>query len=74
MTSIKYKSTRGGQQSLSFEDVVMAGLADDKGLFVPETIPTFTMAEIELVKSLHYKFIRSLLTLRMISTDAPFEF
>lgn len=49
MTSIRYRSTRGEQKNLGFEDVVMAGLADDKGLFVPESIPKFSMAEIEQV-------------------------
>ena len=47
--SIKYKSTRGKQNGLSFEEVVLGGLATDKGLFVPETIPSFTIAEIEKV-------------------------
>ena len=49
MSSVKYKSTRGGSDSLSFEDVVMRGLAEDGGLFVPETIPAFTVAQIENV-------------------------
>lgn len=49
MTSIRYRSTRGEQKNLGFEDVVMAGLADDKGLFVPESIPKFSLAEIEQV-------------------------
>jgi threonine synthase len=46
---IKYRSTRGKQAGLSFEDVVLAGLASDKGLYVPETIPNFSNAEIEKV-------------------------
>ncbi len=52
MTSIKYKSTRGGEQGLSFEEVVLEGLANDKGLFVPESIPTFTAAQLEQVRVL----------------------
>lgn len=47
--SVRYKSTRGGQRDISFEDVVLGGLGTDKGLFVPETIPTFTRKEIEQV-------------------------
>ncbi|KAA8646000.1 hypothetical protein EYZ11_010623 [Aspergillus tanneri] len=38
--SQKYLSTRGGSYGLSFEDVVLKGLASDGGLFVPEQIPT----------------------------------
>jgi threonine synthase len=47
--TIKYRSTRGKQNGLSFEEVVLGGLASDKGLFVPETIPTLTLDEIEKV-------------------------
>ena len=36
---MRYVSTRGGVQGLSFCDAVMMGLADDGGLLVPESIP-----------------------------------
>lgn len=38
---MKYVSTRGRSGALSFEDVLLAGLAPDGGLFVPEVWPTF---------------------------------
>jgi len=38
---MKYISTRGRAGTHSFEDVLLAGLAGDGGLFVPETWPTF---------------------------------
>jgi threonine synthase len=50
MSSIKYKSTRGDQHGLTFEEVVLQGLAKDKGLFVPENIPSFTAKQIEQVR------------------------
>ncbi|GAB7352433.1 hypothetical protein MBLNU459_g2850t1 [Dothideomycetes sp. NU459] len=37
--SQRYLSTRGGSYDLSFEDVVLKGLAADGGLFIPEEIP-----------------------------------
>jgi threonine synthase len=41
MSSKVYRSTRSSeQQELSFEDVVMKGLASDGGLFLPSTIPS----------------------------------
>ena len=40
---IKYSSTRGGDDSLSYEEVLLAGLARDGGLFMPETWPSFTI-------------------------------
>ena len=36
---INYISTRGGGEPLSFEDVLLAGLAPDGGLYVPQTWP-----------------------------------
>ena len=36
---MKYISTRGQAPELSFEEVVLAGLATDGGLYVPKTIP-----------------------------------
>lgn len=47
--TIKYRSTRGKQNGLRFEEVILGGLATDRGLFVPETIPKFTIEEIEKV-------------------------
>lgn len=47
--TIKYRSTRGKQNGLRFEEVILGGLATDRGLFVPESIPTFTIDEIEKV-------------------------
>ncbi|KAI9888759.1 MAG: threonine synthase [Vezdaea aestivalis] len=35
-----YLSTRGGSYGLSFEDVVLKGLASDGGLFIPQEIPS----------------------------------
>ncbi|KAL8724187.1 MAG: hypothetical protein Q9181_006935 [Wetmoreana brouardii] len=38
--SQRYLSTRGGSYGLSFEEVVLKGLASDYGLFIPEEIPS----------------------------------
>jgi threonine synthase len=39
---LKYVSTRGTAPKLGFEDVLLAGLARDGGLYVPETWPTLS--------------------------------
>ncbi|KZV91369.1 threonine synthase, partial [Exidia glandulosa HHB12029] len=36
---MRYFSTRGAEDSLSFEDTVLTGLAHNGGLFIPESIP-----------------------------------
>lgn len=51
---MKYISTRGTAPALNFEEVVLAGLAADGGLYVPEAIPAFTMPEIANLRGLSY--------------------
>lgn len=52
---MKYISTRGQAPILSFEDVVLTGLASDGGLYVPESIPHFSPAEIASFRGLSYQ-------------------
>jgi threonine synthase len=56
MSSVTYSSTRGceTQKNLSFRDVVMRGLAHDRGLFIPDTLPSVSIEEIESWRSLSY--------------------
>ena len=51
---IKYSSTRGGESSLTYEDVLLSGLARDGGLFMPEEWPHFSYSELEEMKTLDY--------------------
>jgi threonine synthase len=51
---VKYISTRGDSPALSFEDVLLTGLAPDGGLYVPETLPRFTHEEIASWAGLPY--------------------
>ena len=53
-TSVTYSSTRGEQTNFDFRTVVMQGLAHDRGLFVPDTIPQVTATELESWRSLSY--------------------
>ena len=51
---MKYISTRGGCPPQNFEQVLLSGLAPDGGLFIPQTLPTFSAEQIETMKSLQY--------------------
>ncbi|USE39046.1 threonine synthase [Endozoicomonas sp. SCSIO W0465] len=51
---MKYISTRGQGHSKDFQDVLLAGLADDGGLYVPETLPQFSAEKIRSLKGLPY--------------------
>jgi threonine synthase len=55
---LKYISTRHGSQGqpapLGFEDIMLAGLARDGGLYLPAEWPQFSKAEIAAMKGLGY--------------------
>jgi threonine synthase len=57
MASLSYISTRqpsGTGEPLSFEDILLAGLAPDGGLYVPIAMPRFTPDEIRQLGRLDY--------------------
>ena len=51
---MRYISTRGAATPLRFDDVLLAGLARDGGLYVPETWPRFSPADIRAMAGLPY--------------------
>jgi threonine synthase len=52
---MNYISTRGTAPALSFGEAMMTGLARDGGLYVPETVPTLTHAEIAALAGAPYE-------------------
>ena len=52
--AMKYISTRGNAPELTFEDVLLTGLASDGGLYVPKEVPQFSLEEIESWRDLSY--------------------
>ena len=51
---MKFISTRGSAPALSFEGALLAALADDGGLFMPETWPQLSPDEIAALAGLDY--------------------
>tara|TARA_R110002049_G_scaffold123980_1_gene279339 strand:+ start:1619 stop:3016 length:1398 start_codon:yes stop_codon:yes gene_type:complete len=51
---VKYISTRGRAPALNFEQVLLTGLAADGGLYVPETLPSFSPEDIAAMAGLDY--------------------
>jgi threonine synthase len=51
---MRYISSRGAAPSLDFENVTLAGLASDGGLYVPESWPSFSPQEIAALRGLSY--------------------
>ncbi|MEG2677598.1 MAG: threonine synthase, partial [Oscillospiraceae bacterium] len=51
---MNYQSTRGGEHDVSAAQAIVKGLAGDKGLFVPNSIPSFTDDDLEFLQSCNY--------------------
>lgn len=68
---MKYISTRGKSPILNFEDVVIAGLASDGGLYVPETIPFFSIDEIKSFSKLSYQDLMLKIITPFIGEEIP---
>ncbi len=51
---MKYISTRGQAPELNFEEVLLAGLASDGGLYIPKTLPSFSPEQIAAWAGLSY--------------------
>lgn len=52
---MQYVSTRGKAPVLGFEDTMLTGLARDGGLYVPETVPVMSHADIAALAGLPYE-------------------
>ncbi len=68
---MKYISTRGEAPSLSFEDVVLTGLASDGGLYLPETLPSFSKQEIASWAGLSYQQLAFKIIAPFIDGEIP---
>ena len=51
---MKYLSTRGDQPKLSFTQILLAGLAGDGGLYLPESYPQVTKETLDIWRTLSY--------------------
>ena len=51
---MRYVSTRGQAPALGFEEVLLAGLASDGGLYVPESLPSYSHAQLQRFATLSY--------------------
>lgn len=51
---MKYVSTRGEAPVLAFDDVLLAGLAEDGGLYVPQEWPQFSVDDLTAMAGMSY--------------------
>ena len=69
---LMYKSTRNAEHTVTATEAILKGLADDGGLFMPESIPTFASGELEELVSLPYAE-RAARILSKFLTDYTYE-
>ncbi|MBR0651424.1 threonine synthase [Roseomonas terrae] len=70
---MRYVSTRGQAAPRDFEAVLLAGLAEDGGLFVPESWPELTTAEWRALRGLPYPDLAARILGLFGADDMPIE-
>ncbi|MDB5316472.1 MAG: threonine synthase [Rhodospirillales bacterium] len=70
---MRYISTRGQAVPRGFEAVLLAGLAEDGGLFIPDTWPSFTDADWRALRGLPYPELAARVMHPFIGDAIPFE-
>ena len=68
---MKYISTRGKSSHLTFEEVLLAGLASDGGLYVPEYLPRFTVEQMNAMRALSYDQLAVEIMAASVSATSP---
>ena len=69
--AIRYISTRGLAPALNFEEVLLAGLASDGGLYVPETLPCFTPEQIRDFRGMGYNELAFQILMPFVEGSIP---
>lgn len=68
---MRYISTRGRAPELSFDEVLLAGLARDGGLYVPAVWPKFSANDLRALRGLPYDEIATRVMLPFIGDTIP---
>ncbi len=69
---MRYVSTRGEAPVLGFGEVLLAGLAADGGLYLPESWPAFSPAEFRAMRGLAYPDLAARVMAPFVGTAMPF--
>ncbi len=67
---MKYVSTRGRSPALSFSEILLGGLAPDGGLYLPETYPRFSAADLAAMRRMDYREL-AFAILSRLADDIP---
>lgn len=67
---MQYISTRGQSPAQTFSEILLGGLAPDGGLYLPESYPQFTAAELQQMRGMNYRDL-AFAVLSRFATDIP---
>ncbi len=67
---MKYISTRGQSPAQGFTDILLGGLAPDGGLYLPETYPHFSEADLAAMRGMNYRELAFAIISRFVD-DIP---
>ncbi len=70
---MRYVSTRGQSPAVGFVDAILAGLAPDGGLYVPEEWPTLTHSQIAAFAGKPYAHVATEILTRFVGDEIPRE-
>ncbi len=70
---MQYISTRGAAPTLDFSGALLAGLAADGGLYVPESWPHFSPEELRNLRALPYPELAARVMQPFVGASIPFE-
>ncbi len=71
MSQIKYFSTNHKAAEVTFGEALLKGLAPDKGLFMPNAIPTFSKDELNALKGKQYYEIAATVFSKFLGDEVP---
>jgi threonine synthase len=73
MRAMRYISTRGHAPARDFAGVLLAGLAEDGGLFVPETWPVLAPQDWRSLRGLPYPRLAARILQRFVGDSIPYD-
>jgi threonine synthase len=69
---MKYQSTRGNAPIQTFTQILLGGLASDGGLYVPDSYPKLSTADLEAMRGMNYRELAFAVLSRLID-DIPHD-
>ena len=67
---MKYISTRGQSPAITFSEILLGGLAPDGGLYLPESYPHFSDADLTAMRGMNYRQLAFAILSRLVD-DMP---